>query len=123
METSYENFYGAYLKEYHQVRAIYLNKLLNNIPSLNEELTEKEEYADFTKNTHFILQADLRQNYFHCIETFFEFFFAFLPSKGKVPDNTQIVKQIVKSDWSKNYKKIWHIANGKMKLDILDMEI
>lgn len=123
METSYENFYGAYLKEYHQVRAIYLNKLLSNIPSVNDELKEKEEYADFTKNTQFILQADLRQNYFHCIETFFEFFFAFLPNKGKVPDNTQIVKQIVKSDWSKNYKKIRQIANGNIKLDILDMEI
>jgi hypothetical protein len=123
METSHKYFYRAYLKEYHQVKAIYIKKLLSDIPTLNEEINNQEEYENFTKNTKFILQADLRQNYFHCIETFFEFFFAFMPVYGKAPENHKIVKQIVQSNWRKNYKKIDQIAVGKMKLNFLDNEI
>jgi hypothetical protein len=102
--------------------------MLSNVDSVNELLKESElDYEDIkvslTKNTKFIIQADLRQNYFHAIETFFEFFFAFLPNKGIIPDNSKIVRQIVKSNWSRNYKKIDYIAKGEMKLNILDQKI
>ncbi|NJX15392.1 hypothetical protein [Tamlana crocina] len=125
METDYKTFYSSYLKEYHEVRAIYLKHLLSNIDSINStiqknELRTKDVNISLTKNTKFILQADLRQNYFHSIETFFELFFAFLPKNGKVPDNTEILRILVKSNWRQNYKKIEYIANGKLKLSLLD---
>ncbi|MBU2903486.1 hypothetical protein KO529_01710 [Arenibacter algicola] len=128
METRPETFYHSYVKEYHEVRATYLKNLLSNIDSVDELLKENElNYAgtriSLTKNTKFIIQADLRQNYFHAIETFFEFFFAFLPNKGVIPDNSKIVRQVVQSNWSGNYKKIGYIANGNMKLNILDKKI
>ncbi len=125
METDYKNFYNSYLKEYHEVRAIYLKHFLSNTESLNTTIQEnelgiKDVKIPLTKNTKFILQADLRQNYFHSIETFFEFFFAFLPKNGKIPDNTNVLRALVKSNWKQNYKKIEYIANGKLKLSLLD---
>lgn len=122
METNPETFYHSYVKDYHEVKAVYLKSLLDNIDSVNETLKKSElEYqgtkVPLTNNTKFIIQADLRQNYFHAIETFFEFYFAFLPNKGKVPDNGKILRQLVKSNWRKNYKSIEQIAGGKMKLN------
>ncbi|MDT0690068.1 hypothetical protein RM549_09755 [Salegentibacter sp. F188] len=128
METSPESFYSSYIKEYHEVKANYLFTLLNDIEKTNEnlkckELIKEDVSLSLTNNTKFILQTDLRQNYFHCIETFFEFFFAFLPNNEIVPDNSKIVRQLVKANWQKNYKRIEQIANGKMKLNFLDQEI
>lgn len=128
METKPETFYHSYIKEYHEVRAIYLKHLLSNIDSINLVLKKNElNYQDIkvslTNNTKFIIQADLRQNYFHALETFFEFFFAFLPNKGIIPDNSKIVRQIVQSNWAKNYEKIKFIAKGDMKLNFFDEEI
>lgn len=120
METDYKLFYSSYLKEFHLVKAINLKKTISEIEELNEEIKKFELHNSLTKNTKFILQADLRQNYFHSIETFFEFFFAFLPNNEKVPDNTLILKKIVKSNWRKNYKRIEDIANGKLKLNFLN---
>ncbi len=99
--------------------------MLSNTESLNTTIQEnelgiKDVKIPLTKNTKFILQADLRQNYFHSIETFFEFFFAFLPKNGKIPDNTNVLRALVKSNWKQNYKKIEYIANGKLKLSLLD---
>jgi|TARA_B110000037_G_scaffold221557_1_gene292953 hypothetical protein len=102
-----------------------LNNLLSNTDEINTVIKENELESQgikipLTKNTKFIIQADLRQNYFHSIESFFEFLFAFQPKNGKVPDNRNILRALVKSKWSQNYKKIEYIANGKLKLDFLD---
>ncbi|RYX85169.1 hypothetical protein EON73_02960 [bacterium] len=113
-------FYSQYLKEYHAVKAIYLKSLLKNHQKLNEELKKYELGQCLTNNTRFIIQADMRQNYFHCIETFFELFFAFLPKNGAVPDHHKIIRNLVKSDWKKNYKLIQDIADGTISLDMLD---
>ncbi|WP_417198940.1 hypothetical protein [Bizionia sp.] len=128
METDYKDFYNSYLKEYHEVRAIYLNNLLNNIDDINSVIKANELEAhgvniSLTKNTKFIIQADLRQNYYHSIESFFEFFFALLPKKGKAPENRNILRSLANSNWRQNYKKIGYIANGKLNLNILDEKI
>ncbi|WP_423819961.1 hypothetical protein V5739_05505 [Salinimicrobium sp. TIG7-5_MAKvit] len=128
METDAGKFYASYIKEYHEVRANYLNLLLSEIDDLNKHLKKKEISKEninvpLTKNTRFIIQADLRQNYFHCIETFFEFFFAFLPNNNQAPDNSKIVRQLVQAKWRNHPKKIEQIAQGKMKLNFLDQKI
>ena len=79
---------------------------LDNLDDLNNKLLKKEFDRTLTTNTKFILQAELRQNYFHAIESFFEIFFALIPDGEKVPDNTNIVQRLVKSNWRKNYNKI-----------------
>lgn len=119
METNANTFYRYYVKEYHEVRAHYLHKLLSEINQLNaflknKELQQKDVIIPLTTNTKFIIQADLRQNYFHSIETFFEFFFALLPEKGKVQSDDKIVRKLIKANWRNNYKKIEDIANGNL---------
>lgn len=118
-----KQFYSHYLKEYHSIKALYLKTLLDNHHKLNEELAKHRAIQDLTKNSKFVLQADMRQNYFHCIETFFELFFAFLPKNGAIPDHHNIIKLLVKSDWKTNYKLIQDIADGNFSLDIFDEPI
>ena len=119
MHNNHKIFYSSYLKEYHQVKAYYLKMQLDNMDDLNDKLLKKEFDRTLTDNTKFILQAELRQNYFHAIESFFELFFALVPNDEKVPDNTDIVKKLVKSNWRKNYNKITDISNGKFKIENL----
>lgn len=102
-----------------------MNHLLSNTDEINSVIKDNELESQgvkipLTKNTKFIIQADLRQNYFHSIESFFEFLFAFQPKNGKVPDNRNILRALVQSKWNQNYKKIEYIANGNLKLDFLD---
>lgn len=124
MQNDHKTFYASYLKEYHQVKAFYLKTQLDNIDDLNNKLSKKEFDRTLTDNTKFILQADLRQNYFHAIESFFELFFALIPDGTKVPNNTDVVKRLVKSNWRKNYNKISDISNGKIKIgNLLKREI
>jgi hypothetical protein len=118
-----KQFYSQYLKEYHSIKAIYLKTLLDNHDKLNAELKKYEAIQDLTKNSKFVLQADMRQNYFHCIETFFELLFAFLPKRGTIPDHHNIIKILVKSDWKTNYKLIQDIADGTFSLDAFDEQI
>ena len=118
-----KQFYSQYLKEYHTIKAIYLRTLLYNHDQLNEELVKYNTIQDVTKNSKLVLQADMRQNYFHCIETFFELFFAFLPKGGVIPDHHNIIKLLVKSDWKTNYKLIQDIAEGKFSLEVFDEPI
>lgn len=118
-----KQFYSQYLKEYHTIKAVYLKTLLENHDKLNTELKKFQVIQDLTKNSKLVLQADMRQNYFHCIETFFELFFAFLPKNGIIPDHHNIIKLLVKSDWKTNYKLIQDIADGKSSLDIFDEQI
>ena len=123
MELNQNNFYTYYLKEYHRVRATYLKNYLDNIGDLNRLLKKEEHHNNLTENTKIILQADLRQNYFHSIETFFELLFAFLPTNDKIPDNRKILQALAKSKWRTNFKKIEHIAHRKLKLNFLDNQI
>lgn len=118
-----KQFYSQYLKEYHTIKAIYLRILLHNHDKLNEELEKYNTIQDATKNSKLVLQADMRQNYFHCIETFFELFFAFLPKGGVIPDHHNIIKLLVKADWKTNYKLIQEIADGTFSLDVFDEQI
>lgn len=120
MDTGHQIFYSQYLKEYHEVKAVFLKNSIANYSELNAELKKFEVNESITANTKLILQADLRQNYFHAIETFFEFFFALLPIGESVPDNTQILKLLVKSNWKANYAKIDKIAKGEFNLNILN---
>ena len=123
MEADYKTFYSYYLKEFHLVKAIYLKTLLSSEKELNEKIKKLERGVSLTDNTKFIIQADLRQNYFHSIETFFELFFALLPENNIVPDNKSIIKRLSTSNWRKNYDRIEAISNDEMKLDFLDNHI
>ncbi|HEY0262341.1 MAG TPA: hypothetical protein VGB95_04900, partial [Chitinophagales bacterium] len=69
------------------------------------------------------LKSDLRQTYFHAIETFFELFIALNPKGKKRFDDENILFNLTNSKWRKTYEKIKQIAEDENALDFLDEKI
>lgn len=84
-------FYQVYMKDYHKIKATYLINIIRNNEKFQKELFEEEfpsiKEDDFIKT----LKSDLRQTYFHSIETFFELFFALIPKENNIYDDKNIM--------------------------------
>jgi hypothetical protein len=116
-------FYQTYLKDYHRVKATYLKKILDDLPKyeldfFGKELDE-EEKAYFRRT----LKSDLRQTYFHAIETFFELFFALNPKGRKKFDDLNILYNLTNSEGPDTYSRITQIAENENSLEFLDEKI
>ena len=115
-------FYDSYLDDYHKFKAMTLKKILDNmdeyvkvfVGDLNDE--GKESYRK-------TIQADLRQTYFHSIETFFEIFFSLNPHSKHFIGDKNIMIALTQSNWRDSYKKIVDIATDDSALEFLDTEI
>lgn len=119
-----KDFYRYYLSEFHQVKLKNLLFLLEKKGDRINSLQEETFNIDLSKNFDQIIYADIRANYFHCIETFFELFFALLPDEnGNIPDNLRLNERLLKSNPKKNSDSIRKIAHGKNKLDLLKAKI
>lgn len=119
MEVDHHLFFSQYLLEYHRVRVLYLENLLKDPAGLKGNLDSEYSIDNISNRSELIVRLDIRQNYFHAIETFFELFFAFLPKNSHPPDERKIVRQLVKANWRNNYKEIKRIAEGKKKVESL----
>lgn len=118
------DFYRYYLSEFHQVKAKYLKFLLADKDKLKKSLREDSFHYPLDENFEQVMLADMRMNYFHCIETFFEIFFALIPTSNKqIPSNIKILERLSRSQFTANYKKIEDIAAGKNKLNFLDDKV
>lgn len=116
-------FYASYLHDYHKFKSILLKSILEN-PAKYEteffgEILGKEDHKAFQLS----LKSDLRQNYFHGIETFFEIFFTLTPSDSLAFDDINILYNLANSNWHKNFEKIKKIATGELSLDFLSKKI
>jgi hypothetical protein len=113
-------FYKNYQKDYHKIKANYLKKMLDNLSRYSDEFLGKnpdeEELSTFKRT----LQSDLRQTYFHAIETFFELFFALNPQGKQAYDDESILFALTHSKWRDNYKMIEEISEKENSLDFLD---
>lgn len=115
-------FYQTFLIDYHKMKIIPIKKILSDIPKyeklfFGQEL--KTEDRDAYRRT---LKSDLRQAYFHSIETFFELFFALDPSGKTIFDDQNILFNITNSNAKKTYTRIHNIAENENALDFLDKE-
>lgn len=116
-------FYTSYLDDYHKFKVITLKGILDNIEKyqtefFNTELTEENKTA--YKKT---IQADLRQTYFHAIETFFEIFFCLNPKDKNFKGDKNIMIALTQSKWRESFDKINEIANNDTGLDFLNEEV
>ena len=116
-------FYERYLKDYHKHKAFYLKKILENPEKYVELFFDYEISKQEKENFKRTLQADLRQTYFHAIETFFEIFFALNPENKNIFDDEYLLFNLTNAKWQNNYKKIQDIAEGKLQLDFLTKKI
>lgn len=116
-------FYKTYLDDFHKFKAIIYKKILDDLPKFEKEFFEQElgkEASDAFRRT---IKSDLRQTYFHAIETFFEIFFALNPKDRPNFDDINILFTLTNSNWKETYEKIKKIASGDITLDFLDKEI
>ena len=70
-------FYKTYLDDFHKFKAILYDKILKDIPKFEKEIFGKELDKEERNAFRRTIKSDLRQTYFHAIESFFEIFFAF----------------------------------------------
>lgn len=116
-------FYKTFLDDFHKFKAILYQNVLSDLSKYEQELfgrqLDKEESDAFRRT----IKSDLRQTYFHAIETFFEIFFALNPSDTPNFDDINILFNLANSNWKTNFDKISKIASGETSLDFLDNEI
>jgi hypothetical protein len=116
-------FYKTYLDDFHKFKATLYKKVLEDLPKYEMEMfgqeLEKEKRDAFRRT----IKSDLRQTYFHSIESFFEIFFALNPNDKPNFDDLNILFNLTNSKWQVNYDKIIKIASGDMSLDFLDDEL
>jgi hypothetical protein len=113
-------FYQSYLKNYHRVKALYLKQLLDSPASIEPDpfhVGYGERNEDEVRLT---LRSDMRQTYFHAIETFFELFLALKPQGTTLVDDTELMVRLTYAKWQDNYKAIRNIAENEEALNFLD---
>jgi hypothetical protein len=116
-------FYSTYLDDYHKFKIITLKTLLDNADRYENDFFEGGLTSDGKETYKKTLQADLRQTYFHAIETFFELFFHLNPIAKEFIGDENIMIALTHSNWRESYKKIKEIAENENALDYLDMEV
>lgn len=116
-------FFDNYQKDYHNTKATYLKALLENVNE--EKFNHFWEKIDFkgVENLERTIRIDLRQTYFHAIETFFELLFALDPSLKKNRYSENVLLTLTKSQGKETYSRIRDIASNESKLDFLDNTI
>ena len=118
----FEQFYSLYQYDYYVYKIVSLNSILENSNEFREKFIgnkiEKFEIKDFER----VIKNEIRQTYFHSIETVYELIFALEPSKTGFED-LELLPNLIKSNWRKNYKRIDSISEDESKLNFLDDEL
>jgi hypothetical protein len=118
-----KNFYQYFLVEYHKFKIISLKKILSDLPKYEKEFFGKELELEERNAYRQTLKSELRQAYFHSIETFFELFFALDPTHKTTFNDENILFDITNSNPKQTYERIQKIVKDKNALDFLDKEI
>lgn len=116
-------FYQTYLKDFHRIKVTYLKKILDNLPQYEQDFFGKDLTEEERKDFSFTLMSDLRQTYFHSIETFFDLFFALNPRGKEQYDDEYVLFRLTNSNWTDTYTQIKEIAKNETALDFLDEKI
>ena len=116
-------FFSTYQKDYHKIKAIYLKGILDNLSKFEKDLFAENIDDDYRVAIKLTIKSDLRQTYFHAIETFFELFFALNPKDKKEFDDEFVLFALTNSNWNETYKQIKEISENDTALDFLDNEI
>ena len=73
------NFYSVYQDDFHKIKAVISRSILSDLEKYFKELFHEDIHQQQKESIEKTLRIDLRQNYFHPIETFFEIFFSLTP--------------------------------------------
>ncbi|MGN6618301.1 MAG: hypothetical protein ACTHJ5_14095 [Ilyomonas sp.] len=115
-------FYKCFLEDYHKFKIETITHILGDLPKYENEFFGGELDEEEREAYKMTLLSELRQTYFHSIETFFEIFFALNPGKSLDFDDDNILFKLASSGLT-TYKKVEEIANNPHRLDYLNEEI
>lgn len=115
-------FYQTFLTEYHKFKIIPLIKILSDLPKYEKEFFGKEFDKEDRDAYKMILKSDLRQAYFHSIETFFEILFSLDPTDKETFEDEYILFNITNSNQRKTFERIQRISTDESELSFLDKE-
>lgn len=123
--TDPKSFYRDYQKDYHRIKANYLKSMLDDTKKYGLSIFGENMLKDDIDDFRLVLKSDLRQTYFHAIETVFELLFALSPKKDTVTEYYDFTLhfRLTYSNWSETYRKIKDIATIDSALDFLDQSI
>lgn len=116
-------FFSSYLDDYHKFKAITIKNILDNLDTHTESIFGEKLSAENKEAYKKTMQADLRQTYFHAIETFFELFFCLNPLNKKFMGDKNVMIALTQSNWRESYDQIKQIASDEKALDFLNTEI
>lgn len=112
-------FYQYFLTEYHKFKIIPITKILAQQKKYEIEFFGNELPKEDSDAYNITLKSDLRQTYFHSIETLFEILFALSPT-DKGFDDENIMLNITNSNQKLTYNRIKQIAEDISELDYLN---
>ena len=116
-------FFSSYLDDYHKFKAITIKNILDNLDTHTQSIFGEGLSAENREAYKKTMQADLRQTYFHAIETFFELFFCLNPLTKKFMGDKNVMIALTQSNWRESYELIKKIATDERALDFLDVEV
>lgn len=116
-------FFSSYLDDYHKFKAITIKNILDKLDTHTESIFGEKLSAENKEAYKKTMQADLRQTYFHSIETFFELFFCLNPLNKKFMGDKNVMIALTQSNWLESYDQIKKIATDEKALDFLDKEV
>ena len=116
-------FYQTYQRHYHLIKAKIIKQMLDNPHTYAKGILTEVNGDDHLEEIIRALKSDLRQTYFHAIETFFELFFAINPKNKKYYDDEKVLFYLTNSNWNASYKKVSEIAAQESALDFLNEKI
>ena len=118
----FEDFYSLYQYDYYVYKLVTLKSILDDSKEFKQKFIG-EKIQDFNrKDFERVIRNEIRQTYFHSIETIFELIFALEPTKEELED-FELLPNLINSKWRKNYDRIDSIAKDQKNLDFLDSDL
>lgn len=117
-----KDFYSFYQYDYHIYKLVTLKQILDNTDKFEKEFLTGAitgfEKVDFQRT----IKSEIRQSYYHAIETTFELIFALIPSNGQT-NETEVLFKLSTSEWRQNNDRIRKIAEDSDGLEFLEKQI
>ena len=113
------DFYSAYQYDYYVYKISLLQSILKKPESFKNDFLDGNLDGFILEDFIRVLKSEIRQSYFHNIETLFELIFALIPEEGVAKDLDLFIN-LSTSNWRNNFKRIQKINSQIDGLSFLD---
>lgn len=115
-----QDFYQGYIYDYYVYKIITLKEILLNKDKFYEEYLSKSINGYKSEDYSRVIKSEIRQTYFHSIETLFELIFAIYDFEKNDFFDFDIFFRLSNSNMKKNYSRINDFSKKVDSLDFLN---